>query len=152
MAIHHFDLARYIFGKNPVSVYAESWHPEWSWFEGDPCVSAIFEFEENIHLNYSGSWVSTGRYTGPAGIWEIYGEKGSIIWDNSGIKKIFEGNEEIIEPVKLEKEDRFLSLYEFYRSIIENREPETSGMDNLKSLSMVFKSIESIKKGKKIIL
>jgi predicted dehydrogenase len=60
------------------------------------------------------------------------------------------GKEEIIEPLKLERDDRFLSFYEFYRSIVEDREPETSGRDNLKSLSMVFKSLESIKKGKKI--
>ncbi|MCX7917368.1 MAG: gfo/Idh/MocA family oxidoreductase, partial [bacterium] len=57
---------------------------------------------------------------------------------------------EIIEPIVLEREDRYLSLYEFYRSIVEDREPETSGRDNLKSLGMVFKSLESIKKGKKV--
>jgi predicted dehydrogenase len=150
MSIHHFDLSRYLIGKDPVSVYAKSWNPHWSWFKGDPCVFLIFEFEDNIHFNYSGSWVSVGKDTQWSGIWEIYGDKGTIIWDNSGIKKVFEGKEEIIEPIKLEREDRFLSLYEFYRSIVEDREPETSGKDNLKSLSMVFKSLESIKKGKKI--
>jgi len=150
MSIHHFDLSRYLLGKDPLSVYAESWNPHWSWFKGDPCVYLIFDFEDDVHFNYAGSWVSVGKDTQWPGIWEIYGDKGTIIWDNSGIKKIFEGKEEIIEPIKLEREDRVLSLYEFYRCLVEDREPETSGKDNLKSLGMVFKSLESIKKGKKI--
>lgn len=152
MSIHHFDLSRYLLGKDPISVYAESWNPHWSWFKGDACLNIIFDFEDNIHFSYSGSWVSVGKNTQWAGTWEIYGDKGTIIWDDSGIKKVFEEKEEIIEPIKLEREDRFLSLYEFYRSIVEDREPETSGRDNLKSLSMVFKSLESIKKGKKVNL
>ncbi|MCM8804655.1 MAG: Gfo/Idh/MocA family oxidoreductase [Candidatus Omnitrophica bacterium] len=152
MSIHHFDLSRYLLSKEPLSVYAESWNPYWSWFKGDACLNIIFDFQDDVHFNYSGSWVSFGKDTQWAGIWEIYGEKGTIIWDNYGVKKIFEGKEEIIEPIKLEREDRYLSLYEFYRSIVENREPETSGRDNLKSLNMVFKSLESIKKGKKINL
>ncbi|MGB9677791.1 MAG: Gfo/Idh/MocA family protein, partial [Candidatus Ratteibacteria bacterium] len=150
MSIHHFDLSRYLFAKDPISVFAESWNPHWSWFKGDACVNLIFDFEDDIHFNYAGSWVSVGKDTQWPGIWEIYGDKGTIIWDNSGIKKVFEGKEKTIESIKLDREDRFLSLYEFYRSIVEDREPETSGRDNLKSLNMVFTSLESIKKGKKI--
>ncbi|MCM8784814.1 MAG: Gfo/Idh/MocA family oxidoreductase [Candidatus Omnitrophica bacterium] len=150
MSIHHFDLSRYLLGTNPLSVYAESWNPHWSWLKGDACIFLIFDFEKDIRFNYSGSWVSVGKDTQWPGIWEIYGDKGTIIWDNSGIKKVIGGKEENIEPIVLEREDRFLSLYEFYISITENREPETSGKDNLKSLSMVFKSLESIKKGKKV--
>lgn len=152
MSIHHFDLSRYLLGAEPVSVYAESWKPHWSWLKGDPCVFLIFDFEKDIHFNYSGSWVSVGKDTQWPGIWEIYGDKGTVIWDNQGIKKVVEGKEENIEPITLEREDRYLSLYEFYRSIIEDREPETSGKDNLKSLKMVFKSLESIKKGRKVNL
>ncbi|HOL23075.1 MAG TPA: hypothetical protein PLQ41_09525 [bacterium] len=47
----------------------------------------------------------------------------------------------------MEREDRYLSLYEFYCVLKENRAPETSGKDNLYSLSMVFASIKSAKKG-----
>lgn len=149
MSIHHFDLARYILGKNPVSVYADSWNPHWSWFKGDACLNLIFIFEDDIHFNYSGSWVSTGKDTSWDGEWEIYGDKGTIIWKGD-IKKIVQGKEEKMEVIELEREDRYLVLYEFWKSIVEKREPETSGKDNLKSLAMVFKSLESIKKGKKI--
>jgi predicted dehydrogenase len=150
MSIHHFDLARYLFSKDPISVYAESWNPHWSWFKGDASINVIFDFQDNIYFNYSGSWVSVGKDTEWSGLWEIYGDKGTIIWDNNSIKKVVGGKEEPIEFIKLEREDRALSLYEFYISIVENKEPETSGKDNIKSLGMVFKALESIKKGKRI--
>jgi len=64
--------------------------------------------------------------------------KNSPEWELTGIE---------VEPIKTDREDRYLSLYEFYCALKENREPETGGKDNLYSLSMVFKSIESAKSG-----
>lgn len=49
-------------------------------------------------------------------------------------------------------EDRDYSLYEFTHAIKENREPETSGKDNLKSLSLVFSALSSIKENKVVKL
>ncbi len=34
MAIHQFDLARKLIGTEPLSVYCDSYNPEWSWFDG----------------------------------------------------------------------------------------------------------------------
>lgn len=99
-------------------------------------------------MNYSGSWVSKGKETPWDGEWEIYGEKGTVIWKEK-IKFISEGKEEV-KIVDMEREERDYSLLEFYRSIKEDREPETSGKDNIKSLKMVFNSLKSIKTGRKI--
>ncbi|MDD3725733.1 MAG: Gfo/Idh/MocA family oxidoreductase [Candidatus Ratteibacteria bacterium] len=147
MAIHHFDLMRYITGENLVSIYTKSWNPYWSWFKGDAAVNLSMGFSGDIQICYSGSWVSTGKETSWDGDWEIYGEKGTILWKDGRIYTITGGNSQEIEPIRMEKEDRYLSLYEFYCALKENREPETSGRDNLYSLSMVFRSIESAKKG-----
>ena len=149
MSIHHFDLLRYILGKEPVSVYAESFNPCWSWFSGDACLNIIFEFQDNIRVNYSGSWVSKGKETPWDGEWEIYGENGTVIW-NEKIKFISEGKEEEMEMINMEREERDYSLLEFYKSIKEDREPETSGRDNIKSLKMVFNSLNSIKRGRRV--
>lgn len=149
MAIHHFDLMRYITGKEPVEVYAESFNPYWSWFDGDACINALFKFKNNIHINYSGSWVSKGKETTWDGDWEIYGEKGTLLWKDGKIYFLEKGKKEKeIRQVKLKRENRELSLYEFYLSIVENRQPETSGKDNLKSISMVFNSLKSIREKK----
>lgn len=147
MAIHHFDLMRYITGENPVSIYTRSWNPFWSWFKGDAAANLSIEFTSDIQICYSGSWVSKGKETQWDGEWEIHGEKGTILWKEGRIYIITDGKIQEIIPIKLDREDRYLSLYEFYRAIKENREPETSGKDNLFSLSMVFKSISSAKNG-----
>ena len=146
MAIHHFDLMRYITGQNPVKVYAESWNPCWSWFKGDAVLNLSFEFSNDIHLSYAGSWVSQGKDTAWDGDWEIHGEKGTLIWKDEKIVFLSGGKQKELIPLKLDRENQAFSLYEFYKSIQGNREPETGCNDNIKSLAMVFKSLESIKK------
>jgi predicted dehydrogenase len=145
MAIHHFDLMRYITGQDSLKVYAESFNPGWSWFKGDAVLNLFLELTNDIHIAYSGSWVSRGKDTTWAGDWEIYGEKGTLVWKDEKIWFLGGGEKREITPLPLEREDQSFSLYEFYRAITENREPETGVKDNMKSLAMVFKSLESVK-------
>jgi predicted dehydrogenase len=146
MAIHHFDLMRYITGQNPLQVYAESWNPYWSWFKGHASLSLSLLFSEKVHILYTGSWVSQGKDTTWDGDWEIYGEKGTLIWKDDRILLLSEGEQREIPLLRLEREHQTLSLYEFYKALKEKREPETGVNDNIKSLAVVFKSLESIKK------
>jgi len=148
MAIHHFDLMRYFVGKDPVEVFAESYNPYWSWFSGDACLNVIFKFEDDIHINYSGSWVSEGKQTTWGGDWEIYGEKGTLILKDDRIYFIKYDKVKEIKKIKMKREGQKYSLYEFYLAITQGREPEASGKDNLKSISMVFNSLKSIKERK----
>src|SRR6266571_475245 len=43
MAIHTLDAARYLSGADPVSVYCEEFNPQWSWYKGNACGTAIYE-------------------------------------------------------------------------------------------------------------
>jgi len=147
MSIHHFDLMRYITGKNPINVYAKSWNSTWSWFKGDASISIIMGFEDGIQINYFGSWTSIGKETSWDGDWKIYGEKGSLFWIDDKLEFVdSKGKSKNVKIVEMKKEDRNMALFEFYNAIKEKREPETSGKDNIKSLEIVFKSLESIKK------
>ena len=166
MCIHHFDQMRAILGVDPVSVQARTWKPRWSWFEGDPVVSVIVEMKEGIWVTYNGSWVSRGWETTWDGDWRIECEEGEIHWAGNCVtvkpsviyKTVFneglferEGGALECELVNMPVEDREYTLHEFYRSITENKEPETSGKNNLKSLAMTLASIESAKrKGERI--
>jgi len=153
MAIHHFDTMRYIFNSDPVSIYCETWRPDWSWFKGDPCVSVTIKMKNGVHLTYVGSWVSLGWETPWDGDWRIECSEGGIHWsENVKIKMKNSAKEETRSLVSMPVEDRAYSLYEFAEAIIKNREPETSGRDNLKSLAMVFASLDSVKKGKSIVV
>jgi predicted dehydrogenase len=166
MAIHHFDQIRGILGLEPVAITANSWNPKWSWFKGNAVSSVLFEMSNGAVVSYTGSWVSRGWETTWDGDWRIQGEEGEIRWANNQVivkpndifKSVFmkgavESNGElIVDLVQLEEEERWASLQEFATSITEDRDPESSGRENLNSLAMVLGAVESAKTGKKVYI
>lgn len=150
MSIHHFDLLRFLTGRDPLSISAFSWRPSWSWFEGDPCLCLFVELEDNVKGGYFGSWVSIGAETPWAGVWRIQGEKGAVVWNEEGVFVADDEKIELLEMVDLPWEDRAYVLEEFRLAVEEGRNPECSGEDNLKSLAMVFASLASINQGEPV--
>lgn len=163
MSIHHFDMIRGILKIDPISVYAESWNPKWSWFKGNPTAIVKIEMENDVRVVYHGSWVSQGWETTWDGDWRIQCTEGEIHWYNNKIevkapifqtvfaKGLLERNGILeAELVKMPLEDREYSLHEFAQSIIQDRDPETAGEDNLKTFAMTLATIESCNTGKKI--
>lgn len=166
MAIHHFDQIRGILGLNPVKVTAQSWNPGWSWFQGNAAASVLFEMENGAIVSYTGSWVSRGWETTWDGDWRIQGDGGEIHWANNVVtvkphdifKSVFlpgalekEGFMHA-ELIGMEVEERLGSLFEFYNAIVENRQPETSGEDNLISMAMVIGATLSAKTGRTVTM
>jgi len=151
MAIHHFDMMRYLFDSDPLSIYCETWKPEWSWFKGDPCATVMIRMKNEVHITYVGSWVSLGWETTWDGDWRIECSEGGIHWNGEVKTKRKDSEDEVRERfVSMLVEDRAFSLYEFAEAIRRNREPETSGRDNLKSLAMIFASLDSARKGEPV--
>jgi predicted dehydrogenase len=149
MSIHHFDLMRYILGAEPETVYARSWRPSWSWFEGDPCCMATFRFSGGLTALYDGSWVTRCRETGWDGEWRIECSEGVIEFGGDKVFAARFGQPEQEAPLmSLPAENQDYSLIEFMRCLADGREPETSGRDNLASLAMVFATVDSIRSGR----
>ncbi|MBU7004486.1 MAG: Gfo/Idh/MocA family oxidoreductase, partial [Theionarchaea archaeon] len=144
MSIHHFDMMRYILNRDPVSIFARTWNPPWSWFNGD-CATAISIDMGGIPVLYEGSSVSFGSHTGWNGEWRIECERGSLDFDEvKGLRVTnFDEGEDSIPQIDMPAEDQEYSLLEFESSLNEDRPPETNGPDNLKSLAMVFGAIQS---------
>jgi len=150
MSIHHFDLMRALTGREPVTVYARTWRPQWSWFEHDPCVAAIFEFEGGLKVLYEGSWVTRGRETTWDGYWNI--ECPAVVIELRAGRVHLIPAEHPDQDSEVELGGRAGSgqsaaLREFQQAVAEGREPETSGRDNLKSLAMSFAVMESARTG-----
>lgn len=158
MSIHTFDMARFLTGSDPVSVYCYEWNPVSSWYSHGACANAIFEMTGGIIYTYLGSWCAEGMNTTWAGNWRFIGNKGSALWN--GMEK-FEAQKVIgktgfirktknltIEfPEKKEEEEGHHGLIrEFLHSIRTGKKPMTSADDNIKSLAMVFGAIESARK------
>ena len=153
MAIHHFDLMRYIFASDPKSLYCETWKPGWSWFDGDPSASATLRMENGLRITYIGSWVSVGWETPWDGDWRIECSEGGIHWSEAVFVKPKESKTKLKENlVSMPLVDRAYSLHEFADAISQDRKPETSGEDNLKSLAMVFAALDSAKSHKQVSL
>ena len=153
MAIHHFDLIRYLTGGDPAEVYARSWKPEWSWFEHDPSLAMIITMKDGSVVNYFGSWVGIGAETGWNGNWRIQGASGAILWTDSGASVhsgAKDADPEEIMPAETPRQGQLAILDEFATVLAEGRQPETNGADNLKSLALVFAGIESAQSGKAI--
>ena len=78
MAIHHFDLLRFITGLEATSVHGESWNPPWSENEGDTSVNVTFTMNNGARFVYNASWVAQGDFADWNGNWLLEGDEGSL--------------------------------------------------------------------------
>lgn len=164
MAIHTFDVARFISGADAVSVYCQEFNPTGSWYAGNASAICIFEMSNGAIFTYRGSWCSEGFPTSWEGDWRIIGEKGTVKWDGHKMpvaERVVEPQEQTFtrkyEQVGVEaswfgQEGHWGCLDEMFAALNENRLAETDCSDNIKSMEMVFGAIESAKTGKKISL
>ncbi len=150
MAIHHFDLMRFILQQDALELYAHAWNPVWSLYRDPASATVNIGFENNTVVNYRGSWVSPGKVTPWAGEWKLECEHGEISFtsrDNNApdmvkIRK-FGKRERKLELPNLEFVGRVGSLNAFAEAIRTGTEPATSGRDNIKSLQLSLEAIRS---------
>ncbi|WP_427175114.1 Gfo/Idh/MocA family protein [Arthrobacter sp. 92] len=81
MAIHRFDMARFLLDSEPVSVWREEYNPSWSWYRGDAGAIALFEMSAGERFVFTGSWCSPGFETSWNARWRISGEHGTVLSD-----------------------------------------------------------------------
>lgn len=166
MSVHHFDQIRGILGLDPVKITANSWNTKWSRFAGNACASVLFEMENGAVVSYTGSWISAGWETTWDGDWRIQGEGGELHWaDNKVILKpsdlfvsvfqdgaVEQDGKLHFDLLPMENEERMAVIQEFAASINEDREPQTSGEDNLKSMAMVLGAVYSAKNKETVVV
>lgn len=153
MAIHHFDLMRYILSREATSLTCHSWNPPWSPYKDPASAVATIEFEGGAVVSYRGSWVSPGPITPWAGEWRMECSHGEITWtsrsdlrtesaDRVSVRPLGEAVRELSLP-EVKYEDRAGALAEFIKAVSTGIEAQSSGQDNLNSLAMAFAAIEA---------
>jgi predicted dehydrogenase len=162
MSIHHFDMARYITGEDPVAVYAHEFNPTGSWFEGDVAASCIFEMTGGVVFTYRGSWCAEGCETSWNGSWRLIGEEGTVLYEEDEFPcaerlggKPQEGEPAPYEPVTIPQPELEYptwqgALREMLWYLREGVVPQTECHDNIKSLAMVFAAMESSRRGSRV--
>lgn len=159
MAIHTFDAARFVSGKQPLSVYCMETNPSGSWYAHGASANAIFRLSGDAVFTYRGSWCAEGRRTSWESAWRLVGSKGMITWDGEdGFEAAVAGDEPGLlrghqmlpmppAPDDSETHGHQSVLAEFIAAVKSGRRPETASDDNIKSLSMVLGAIESARTG-----
>lgn len=160
MAIHHFDLARFITGADPVAVYALEFNPKGSWYAGDAAATCIFEMTGGVIFTYRGSWCAEGCHTSWNGNWRFVGDKGTLLCENDAepIGQVVAGKTGLNRPLKDVKipsanvrfEGMHHALREMLRFLRTGQRPQTECTDNIKSLAMVFAALDSSSKGRRV--
>lgn len=154
MAIHTFDQARFLLGKDPVSVFCKEYNPGWSWYKGNAAAVCVFAFEDGTVFNYTGSWCAPGLKTSWDSGWRASGSKGTSQWNGTDFPtaEVSEQSDNVKhpcdKPIELEKVECIQSghsgcIDDMIKSIKFGRRAITDCRDNIKSLAMVFAAIMS---------
>ena len=153
MAIHTFDAARFVLNRQVKSVYAQEFNPSWSWYKGNASAICIFEMSDGTIFDYRGSWCTPGMLTSWESSWRASCSKGSALWDG-GRKLVYQledGEMQKATLPKLQKQGHGGCIAELFDALNNGKRPQTDCRDNVWSITMVYKAIESAKTGKKII-
>jgi predicted dehydrogenase len=161
MAVHHFDLIRWITGLEPVSVAAHTWNPPWSQFTGDASAACVFTMHGGARVLYSGTWHPRGQLTDWNGVWRIECERGYLVVGRD-IVRVYEGDDphragsaddETLEPlVALPYTDQAAVLMDVAEAVRAGRPAPTTARDNLRSIAMVFGALQAAASGEPVPL
>ena len=152
MAIHTFDQARFITGRDPLAVYCHEFNPGWSWYAHGAAATAVFEMTGGLVFTYRGCWCSEALTTSWESAWRLVGGRGTLCWDGDGQPRteLIGGGEAAAPTSYTGPEGHAGCLQEMFAAIAAGRPAETSHGDNIKSLAMVFGAIESARRGARV--
>ncbi len=153
-SIHHFDLMRHVYGREPVSIAARTWNPPWSMYAGDANVSALISFDGGIEVTYQGTWAGnhdhlgfnwrTDCTKGVAVQAQMFGDLSYALRDDRSFTPVDQ------PPTEIWRDDAAALLADFLAHLIDDAPLHCSGADHLKSLRMVEACIASSSQGKNI--
>lgn len=156
IAVHHFDSFRYIFNQRPQTLFARSYNPPMSDYEGAAAVDALLEFEQGIRVQYSGTMLAS-RYEYSLA---MEGEKGELWTDRRRVWWRAKGSRFFrpVKPVAVPKGDEAsypkggtVSLLNHLRdAVTQGTVPETSGEDNLWTIAMLEAGLQSAQEGRRV--
>ncbi|WP_308465924.1 Gfo/Idh/MocA family protein [Rathayibacter soli] len=147
MAIHAFDVSRYLLDADPVRVDCRTFNPNWSWYRGDAAATALFEFEGGTRYSYAGSWCSPGLETSWNGNWRVSGSRGTATWDGEGEPAVeYEGD--AVHTITADRADPARAeiagaLDEFVDALRTGLTPSGDVHSNVHSLAMVEAAVLS---------
>jgi predicted dehydrogenase len=153
MAIHQFDLARDLIGREPVAVQCESFNPPWSWFTGDASAQVMVEFEGGTRFSFVGSWCSIGLDTSWNGSWRVSGPEGTASWDGDGAPIGVSKDGAVVRAQPGEGPEEIAgALAEFVGAVRTGSVPSGEARSNVHSLAMVEAAVRSAEESRRVLI
>ncbi|WP_375449649.1 Gfo/Idh/MocA family protein [uncultured Devosia sp.] len=153
-SIHHFDLMRYVYRSEPVSVFGKTFNPGWSMYRDDANVSALITFANGVTVNYQGLWQS--NWQTPGFQWRSECARGVVVQnDQFGALNYALHDDAVLTPVSLPPYEQWINdavalLAAFVAALRGTAPLLCSGRDHLNSLRMVQACILSAQQGQAI--
>jgi predicted dehydrogenase len=152
--VHHYDLVRFCYDAEPVTLRAHTWNPRWSLYAHDANVDSLIELSNGVTVQYLGTW--TGGWNQLVFEWRTDCEGGVITQ-----RELFADlraaaiDDKALTSVPLEPFTPFLDdterlLRDFVDCVRGGLPVPCSGRDHLQTLAMVFAAIESNESGARI--
>lgn len=154
MAIHAFDVSRYLLDADPVSVDCRTFNPRWSWYRGDAAATAMFEFEGGTRYTFTGSWCSPGLETSWNGSWRVSGALGTATWDGEGHPEVeLVGADAPQQAGEVTTRSEIAgALDDFVDALRTGRRPAGDVHSNVYSLAMVEAAVLSAESERTVVL
>ena len=162
MAVHHFDLIRSVTGLDVRRVYATSFNPAWSWYEGQAALKMILTLDDGtaggLPFSYSGDWSARGRDTSWQGDWRLQCAEGDVRFAKRGGIEIDRGGRGFgdtlasteFRPIPAARGAQAALLSDFVAGVRNGASAPTSGRDNFKTVAAVFAAVESAETGRAV--
>lgn len=153
-SIHHLDLLRFAYGREPEVIACRSFNPPWSMYAHDANVAALIGFEGGLEATYLGTW--TGGWNELKFEWRTDCSGGVIIQRQlfSDLATARTGDA-ALTPFDLPEATAFVDdsralLDDFIAAVAEGRPTPCDGRDHLRSLALCFAGIEAARSGRSI--
>ena len=154
MSVHHFDLIRAATGREVLRVHARGRRVPDSPFAHHPAVSALLDLDGGAPVLYEGDWATREPETSWNGDWEVVGEEGRLLWrgdrDDRGVGEVVlerwgEESRALAIP-QPEFTERTATLQALRTAVETGEVPETSAVDNVRSLAVTLGCLRSVEK------
>lgn len=155
MAIHLFDMARWLASGTPLAVYARETNPPWSWYRGAAAARAIVEFDDGIDFSFDGSWAGLGLDTSWNGDWRITTDRGTVAWNGDDPAVVQAGRDAPVDelaPAADAGEGLAGSLSAFVASLDAGVVADNEIHDNIRSLAIVEAVLASSASGERVLV
>lgn len=155
-SVHHFDIFRSLSSSNAKTVFAKTWHQDWSIFNGNISGTVFIEMESGVHAFYEGSMVNAARLNSwGSEYFRAECEKATIEMDHRVIKvkKALDVITEEVSTIPLKQQRKWMNprLAELFINWVNGgKEPENSIEDNIQCAALLYAAVESAHTGKTV--